>query len=199
MTSAVISDSPASGVSPSRHYKNLLRIRIFHFAARSVTAHVDIAAIRIEWIKNQPGFARNWFCHWKLRGVGGLLRGWRLLRRRFVCRNSRRCSRRWPVQFARSCARCGCWRRHGYRLARISHIGRVRRRRRFRFVKNMTHRCGDGAANLMRGFATNRAGCNQRDHPAAAIHRGLIRCLFVSATHRQRIDRFPSRSSPKST
>src|SRR5713101_1971081 len=70
---------------------------------------------------------------------------------------------------------------------------------RLRFVKNVAHRCGDGAADLVRCFTTNQADCNQRDRPATPIHRGFIRRLFFSARHRQRTGRFLSPSSPTST
>jgi len=183
----------------SRHNEDLLRIRILYSAPRRVTADVDVSAAGVEWIKNETGLAWNGSGHWKLRSARGLLRGRRRFRRRPVCRNLRRCMRRWSIRFARSGARCGCWRREGYRLAGVRHIGRGRSRGRLRFVKNVAHRCGDGAADLVRCFTTNQADCNQRDRPATPIHRGFIRRLFFSARHRQRTGRFLSPSSPTST
>ncbi len=91
----------------SRHNEDLLRIRILYFAPRRVTADVDVSAAGVEWIKNETGLAWNGSGHWKLRSARGLLRGRRRFRRRPVCRNLRRCMRRWSIRFARSGARCG--------------------------------------------------------------------------------------------
>ena len=60
-----IPNQPASALRFG-HNEDLLRIRVLHFAPRRVTAHVNVAAVWIEGIKNEPGLARNRLCHRKL-------------------------------------------------------------------------------------------------------------------------------------
>src|SRR5438477_4431862 len=58
-------------VEQLRDNENLLRARVFDFAARSIATHVDVSTAGVEWIKNETGPVRHRFCHRKLRGTRG--------------------------------------------------------------------------------------------------------------------------------
>jgi hypothetical protein len=89
--------SVAISDSSLRDDKNLLRVWVFDFAARRISGHIDIRAVWIIGIVNQPRFSRYRFCGGKL-----LLSSSRNARRR------RRRVRFWCLGLARAGLRFGC-------------------------------------------------------------------------------------------
>ena len=167
--------------SNSRNDKDLLRIGILNLASRGIAADVDVSAAGIEWIENETGPAWNRLGYRKLRCARGVLRGRRGLCLRFIAGNSWRCACRRATGLTGSSPRRRGWGSDGHWLARVSHVGRVPHRRRFRLVKNVPHRGSNGTRDFVRRFATNQASRHQRKRPAAPIHRTCYTSGFSSA------------------
>lgn len=149
-----------------RHHEDFLRVGIFYFASRSVSADVDISSVCLERIEDQTWFARDWFGCWKLR-----------------CRRCLRCHR-FRCCPGRLCGRlAGCnsrsRRRRRQWSARIRNVG-IRSRRRLRRVKHVSNRRRKHAA----AGETECDRYEQRHRRRLPIHRVLISRLFFNATNR---------------
>ena len=142
------------------HDEDFLRVGILYFATRRVTTDVNVAVVRIEWVKNQARFARHWLCHRKLCRRWG---GW-------LCLCSWSCS----IGLTRGHPGRRGWRRNHHRMTGVCDVRRIRRRR-FGLAKDIAHWRSNHSSNS----AADQSNRGKHQSGRSPIHRALYKAPFV--------------------